>query len=67
MFDLATAFDFSSSDHLTGIFHWNINGKISDPDNYQQKGAKETKNKNKESFKFIYSFFAKKNKNLIKV
>ena len=37
----STAFDFHSSDNLTGIFHWNIFGKISDPDNYLEKTAKE--------------------------
>ena len=41
MVDLATAFDFEDSSPLTGLFHWNYNGKLSDPDNYYQKSAKE--------------------------
>ena len=41
MVSLAVAFDFKDSEPLTGLFHWNINGKLSDPDNYYQKSAKE--------------------------
>ena len=41
MVSLAVAFDFKDSGPLTGLFHWNINGKLSDPDNYYQKSAKE--------------------------
>ena len=41
MVSLAVAFDFKDSNPLTGLFHWNINGKLSDPDNYYQKSAKE--------------------------
>ena len=39
MMFLSSVFDFR--DEKTGLFHWNINGKISDPDNYHQKNAKE--------------------------
>ena len=41
MVDLATACDFEDSSPLTGLFHWNYNGKLSDPDNYYQKSPKE--------------------------
>jgi len=37
----STAFDFHDPGNITGLFHWNINGKISDPDNYIDKTAKE--------------------------
>ena len=41
MNSLETVFDFDDSEPTSGLFHWNINGKISDPDNYAQKSAKE--------------------------
>jgi hypothetical protein len=41
MVSLSTAFDFPDSSPNTGLLHWNIYKKISDPDNYSQKSAKE--------------------------
>ena len=41
MVSVSTAFNFPEDDHETGLFHWNIDGKITDPDNYAQKSAKE--------------------------
>ena len=41
MVSLSVAFDFIDSRNITGLFHWDINGKISDPDDYYHKTAKE--------------------------
>lgn len=41
MVSLSVAFDFGDSNPRTGLFHWKINSKITDPDNYYQKSAKE--------------------------
>ena len=41
MVSLSVAFNFPDSSPNTGLFHWDINGKLSDPDNYNQKSPKE--------------------------
>ena len=41
MVSVSTAFYFPKNAPNTGLFHWNVNGKITDPDNYAQKSAKE--------------------------
>ena len=41
MVSVTTAFDFDDKHPESGLFHWNINGRITDPDNYSEKTAKE--------------------------
>ena len=41
MVSVETTFNFKDSEPETGLFHWNINGRIIDPDNYSEKTAKE--------------------------
>ena len=41
MVSVETTFNFQNSEPETGLFHWNINGRLIDPDNYSEKTAKE--------------------------